>query len=128
MASTRRIEMPDAEPRQREGRAHDRYPLEMDVVVMLVSEGDSVSAALRNVSYGGLSLEAADNAVPLGAAVEVTLPLEPGVSLKLTGVVCWRRGSEVGVRYEGLRRAARLTVQALVEEAKRHDDAVTRTG
>ncbi len=119
--------MPEAELRPRDGREHDRYPLALDVRVDLPSGGDSVEAGLLNVSYGGLSLTAPVGALPLGAAVEVSLPLEPGVSVRLTGVVCWRRGAEVGVRFEGLRRAARLAVQALVDEAKR-SFAATGTG
>lgn len=110
--------MSEAELRHRDGREHDRYPLEMDVTVE-VNDGDPIEATLTNVSYGGLSLEAPLGALPLGGAVDVCLSLEPGVTLKLGGLVCWRRGADVGVRFEGLRRSARLAVQALVDEARR---------
>lgn len=110
--------MSEAELRQSEGREHDRFPLKVGVTVD-VGGGASVEGTLKNVSYGGLSLEVPVGALPLGGAVDVCLPLEPGVVLRLGGVVCWRRGADVGVRFEGLRRAARLAVQALVDEARK---------
>lgn len=109
--------MSEAELRPRDGREHDRFSLEIGVTVD-VSGGAPIEATLKNVSYGGLSLEVPVGALPLGGAVDVCLPLEPGVTLKLGGVVCWRRGNDVGVRFEGLRRAARLAVQAMVNEAR----------
>lgn len=109
--------MNEAEARRADDRAHDRYSLGIAARVLLVG-GAAIEATVQNISYGGLSVLAADGALPLGADVEVTLAIETG-EVCLGGVVCWRRGAVVGVRFEGLRRAARLTVQTLVDDARR---------
>ncbi len=98
-----------------ESRIHERHPLAARVRV-LPPEGEALLATAQNISFGGVALTLLDGALPVGVAVEVRID-ELGLT-PLTGTVCWRRGDEVGIRFDELRRAARLALADLVLKAR----------
>lgn len=72
-------------------RAHPRYALEIDAEIQL--SGDLIPARTRNISRGGLSVDAG-HPVPIGEEVAVTISLvfdEQAMSepLPLRGRVVW---------------------------------------
>jgi len=100
---------PDNSP----ARAHTRH----EFVIPIRFEQPPVEGETRNISFGGLAFEVPDpQALTLGDVVRFTLQLDDTQTLTLSATLCWRAGKLCGVAFEGLARAQRMTIRALVED------------
>jgi len=85
----------------REKRSHDRFPIELELV--LVHQGERHRAQTKDVSLGGMFVH---TSAPLrfGAELEVELAIAAlKYEGKLPAIVRWQRGDGLGLAFRSLR-------------------------
>lgn len=88
-------------------RVHERYAIELDVIVVLPGNSDDPATELRgrtqNMSLGG-ALITVEGAVPFGAQVKVRLLLPPlKEEAEIASTVRWLKDGAAGVQFGTLR-------------------------
>ena len=97
-------------------RKHPRVPLDVDVVLSI--SGQSLPGRAVQIGGGGMSLELAVS-VPVSYPVELEFTLPDGPQVRIAGVVWWKKGNLIGIRFD-YTGAARLTVENWVKERLAH--------
>jgi hypothetical protein len=88
-------------------RKHPRVSLDVDVVVSI--NGQRLTGRAAQIGAGGMSLELAAS-VPVSHPVELEFTLPDGPPVRVAGVVWWKKGKQIGVRFD-YTGTARLTVE-----------------
>lgn len=95
-------------------RQHERVDIRFDVT--LVHEEREIAAQSRNVSAGGMLVEASGE-VPFGAVVRVQASLPGGHELDTKATVRWVQGSALGLQFTSLRAKETWAIHQLVKSA-----------
>jgi len=95
-------------------RQHER--LELTIPVVLVHEGREIPGTTRNLSAGGMLIDASGVELPYGASVNVraTLPLNQHV-LDVVSTVRWIRDGAIGLQFASLRAKDTWALNQLVK-------------
>jgi hypothetical protein len=88
-------------------RKHPRISLAVDA--LLNFGGQSLPGRAVQISGGGMCLELAAS-VPVSHPVELEFTLPDGPPVRVAGVVWWKKGKQIGVRFD-YSGTARLTVE-----------------
>jgi hypothetical protein len=100
-----------------EFRAHPRFPVDEDSVLLLVNHGMPVKARIVDLSLSGCRVHAYDRfSRKVGLSIEITFKAN-GIDFRFNGVVQWSDGHNyLGIRFVNMTSARKEELAEVIEE------------
>lgn len=101
----------------RDSRAHARYPVDEDSVLLLVAHGMPVKARVVDLSLSGCRVHAYDRfSSKAGRSIEITFKAN-GVAFRFSGVVQWSdEHNDLGIRFVNMAERREKDLAGVIEE------------
>ena len=100
-----------------EGRAHPRFFVDEDSVLVLVAHGMPIKARIVDLSLTGCRVRVYDQfSSKAGRSIEIAFKAN-GIDFRLNGVVRWSdEHNYLGIRFENMTRARKEELAEVIEE------------
>jgi c-di-GMP-binding flagellar brake protein YcgR len=100
-----------------ESRAHPRFPVDEDSVLLLVANGIPVKARIVDLSFSGCRVHACDRfSSKAGRAIEITFKAN-GIDFRFSGVVQWSdEHNDLGIRFVNIADRRKRDLAEVIEE------------